>query len=352
MREIRTIDLFAGIGGIRKGFEATGRFKTVYSNDFDKHCKLTYDRNFSDAKMSLKDIKKVSVIDGDIPEFDFVLSGFPCQPFSVGAHGKGFDDHKGRGTLFEEIIRLLKESEKKYGHLPMGFMLENVKNLKSHDKGNTYRIIHEKLSALGYHIDSRVYNSLGFGVAQSRERIYIVGFRDKDMLDNFKWPEPTYTPDGYVHVKDILDGSVDARFYYNDKPLYEKIAHEVVNPDSVYTYRRTYVREQKQGFSPTLVASMGLGGHNVPIIRDSKGIRKLTPSECARLQGYFDLHIPAEVSDIQIYKQIGNSVSVPVIQAIAAQVAQAIAATDSMTQEVRDDQRTGTFSASAQPLAA
>ncbi len=328
MSKIRTIDLFAGIGGIRRGFETTGLFETVYANDFEKNCKITYDKNFAETKLSVQDIRKVSVTNGDVPRFDFVLSGFPCQPFSIGAHGKGFDDHKGRGTLFEEIIRLLKESEDKFGQLPMGFMLENVKNLKTHDGGQTYKIIHEKLSELGYHIDSKVYNSLNFGVAQSRERIYIVGFRDKELLDAFEWPEATHSKDEFVRVKDILDDQVDSRFYYNGKPLYEKIGNEVVNPESVYTYRRNYVREQKLGYAPTLVASMGLGGHNVPIVRDSKGMRKLTPMECARLQGYYDLRIPVELSDMHVYKQIGNSVTVPVIKAIATKVGEAINAVE------------------------
>ena len=323
MTKIKTIDLFAGIGGIRKGFERTGRFQTVYANDFDKHAKVTYDKNFQDVKMTLKNIKDVSVAD-EIPKFDIVLSGFPCQPFSIGAHGKGFDDAKGRGNLFEEIVRLLKEAEEAQGELPMGFMLENVKNLRTHDGGRTYKIIHQKLSDLGYHITERVYNSLNFGVAQSRQRIYIVGFRSQELLDAFEWPEATHQPDEYVKVKDILDKYVESRFYYDGKPLYDKIKNDVTNPDWVYNYRRTYVRPQKQGFSPTLVASMGLGGHNVPIIRDAKGIRKLTPSECAKLQGYYDLHIPVDIADQQIYKQIGNSVSVPVIKAIAEKIADAI----------------------------
>jgi len=324
MTVLKTIDLFAGIGGIRKGFERTGRFETVYSNDFDKFCKVTYDQNFDQAKMSLKDIRQVSIKNGDVPKFDFVLSGFPCQPFSIGAHGKGFDDHKGRGTLFEEIVRLLKEAKEVNGELPMGFMLENVKNLKTHDKSRTYQIIHDSLAELGYFIDSRVYNSLQFGVAQSRERIYIVGFRSKELLDAFEWPEPTTTPSEYVKVRDILDKTVDSHYYYDGKPLGIKIGDQVTNPDSVYTYRRTYVREQKLGYSPTLVASMGLGGHNVPIIRDSNGVRKLTPMECARLQGYYDLRIPFGISEQQIYKQVGNSVSVPVIEAIAEKVAEAV----------------------------
>ena len=334
MRTLKTIDLFAGIGGIRKGFERTGRFQTVYANDFDKHCKITYDKNFEDVKMTLKDIRTVSMHTGEVPKFDIVLSGFPCQPFSVGAHGKGFNEHKGRGTLFEEIVRLLKEAKEVHGELPLGFLLENVKNLKTHDSKRTYQIIHDSLAELGYHIDSKVYNSLSFGVAQSRERIYIVGFRSPELLAAFQWPEPTHQPHEYVKVKDILDPKVEARFYYDGKPLYDKIGKVVSNPEWVYNYRRNYVRAQKQGYAPTLVASMGLGGHNVPIIRDSKGMRKLTPSECAKLQGYYDLHIPMGIADQQIYKQIGNSVSVPVIRAIAEKIADAVEELEQQTKNV------------------
>lgn len=323
MGTIKTIDLFAGIGGIRKGFEQTGKFETVYSNDFDKHAKLTYDKNFDDVKMSLKDLRNVHVA-GEIPQFDIMLGGFPCQPFSIGGHGMGFNDRKGRGTLFEEIVRILKEAEEVYGELPMGFMLENVKNLKSHDGGRTYQIIHDSLEELGYHIDAKVYNSLSFGVAQSRERIYIVGFRDERLLKSFSWPDAKYLPEQYVKVKQILDKNIEPRFYYEGKPLFEKIGHLVTDEDCVYQYRRNYVRVQKLGYAPTLVASMGLGGHNVPIVKDARGMRKLTPAECAKLQGYYDLHIPVGMSDQQIYKQIGNSVSVPVIQAIAGKMAEAI----------------------------
>jgi DNA (cytosine-5)-methyltransferase 1 len=318
----RTIDLFAGIGGIRRGFEATGRFKTVYANDFDRYCKQTYDKNFDDTPLDLKDIKKVSVLNGDVPEFDFLLAGFPCQPFSVGAHGKGFEDEKGRGTLIEEVVRLLDEAEQTQKTKPIGFFLENVKNLLTHDNGQTYQIIYEMLTGLGYHIEHRVYNSLDFGVAQSRERIYIVGFKDVKLFDSLTWPEPSGAP--YVRVNDIIDDAVDPKYYYDGSYLDSIIGKTVSNPNSVYTYRRNYVREQKKGYAPTLVASMGMGGHNVPIIRDRKGIRRLTPTECARLQGYYHLHKPIGMSDNQIYKQIGNSVTVPVIQAVAQSVIDAL----------------------------
>jgi DNA (cytosine-5)-methyltransferase 1 len=324
MKIINMIDLFAGIGGIRKGFEDTGHFKTVFSNDFDPFCKIIYDKNFDDAKLTVKDICKVSIAGDNIPKFDFVLSGFPCQPFSQGGLKQGLNDHKGRGVLFKEIIRLLQEAKDKYGKMPRGFLLENVKNLKTHDGGNTYKVIYDELTVLGYHIKDRIYNSLGFGVAQNRERIYIVGFRDKKDYDAFIWPEPTVTIDGYAHVKDFLDPTVDAKYYYNGKPLYEKISQYVTDSSLVYNYRRTYIRAMKGGYSPTLIASMGMGGHNVPIVRDSKGIRRLTPKECAKLQGFYDLYIPLDLADAHIYKQIGNSVTVPVIKAIAKQIVKAI----------------------------
>lgn len=316
----RTIDLFAGIGGIRKGFEMTGRFETVFANDFDKYTKITYDRNFPDTQMTVKDITKLSIEKDLIPEFDFLLAGFPCQPFSVGGYMMGFGDPKGRGILFWQIIRLLKESNKKYGRYPMGFLLENVKNLKSHDSGRTYAKIQEELEKLGYCVEAKVLNSLDFGVPQNRERIYIVGFQNKRLLDGFEWPEPSCLRGKHKKVRDVLDSWVDEKYYYEGRPLFERIKDDVVDKDIVYQYRRTYVRAIKGGYAPTLVASMGTGGHNVPIIKDQKGLRRLTPAECGRVQGYPDLVIPEGIADCRIYKQIGNSVSVPVVHKIAQKI--------------------------------
>lgn len=315
MRVYRTIDLFAGIGGIRKGFEKTGRFRTIYANDFDRFCKLTYDANFKTTPLTVKDIHEVGLVKDSIEPFDFLLGGFPCQAFSVAGHRQGLEDRKGRGILFEEIERLLREAADTQDEPPQGFMLENVKNLLNHDKGRTYPIIKQRLSALGYHLDEKHYNSLDFGVPQNRERVYIVGFRSPEVMAAFKWPEAPGRGD--IQVQDLLDYEVDPVHYYEGKPLYDRIKDYVTSDATVYQYRRNYVRENAKGVSPTLMANMGMGGHNVPIIKDAKGIRRLTPSECARLQGFNDLVIPAGLSFHQIYRQIGNSVTVPAVTAVA-----------------------------------
>jgi len=303
----RTLDLFAGVGGIRLGFEKAG-FKTVFSNDFEKQCKETYDLNFSRAKLLVEDIRNIDP--KELPDFDFLLGGFPCQAFSVAGYRHGFDDLKGRGNLFFDIARILDDKK------PDGFLLENVKNLKTHDSGNTFRVISETLSELGYKIKYKVLNSMDYGnVPQNRERIYIVGFRDEDKIDKFKFPESLPLT---RKIEDILEKEVDEKYYYNDKPLYEKLKDEVNEQGQVYQWRRQYVRKNKKGVCPTLTANMGMGGHNVPIIYDGKGIRKLTPRECFRLQGFPDNYqLPKNLADSRLYKQAGNSVSVPVVERIA-----------------------------------
>jgi len=304
---LKTLDLFAGIGGIRIGFERAG-FETVFSNDFDEPCRTTYNQNFQTAKLVVEDMRKIGV--NDLPKFDFLLGGFPCQAFSIAGYRQGFNDEKGRGNLFFDIIRILK------AHKPTGFLLENVKNLKSHDGGRTFEIIEKELKALGYHIKSHVLNSMYYGnIPQNRERIYIVGFRNKKHHDNFEFPKPIKRT---VKITDILEKNVHEKYYYNDKPLYQKLVKDIKEPGKVYQWRRQYVRENKSGVCPTLTANMGMGGHNVPIIKDKKGIRKLTPRECARIQGFPDtFQLPKNLADSALYKQIGNSVSIPVVEAVA-----------------------------------
>jgi len=310
---LKTLDLFAGIGGIRLGFEKAG-FTTVFSNDFEQQCKNTYDLNFRNAKLIVEDIRKIGI--DDLPDFDFLLGGFPCQAFSIAGYRQGFDDEKGRGNLFFDIARIIEAKK------PEGFLLENVKNLKSHDNGRTFKIIIDTLETLGYHIKYRILNTMEFAnIPQNRERIYIVGFKNKNYYDNFDFPKSVYLT---KKITDILECDVPEKYYYNNKPLFEKLKDSVKEEGRVYQWRRQYVRENKSGVCPTLTANMGTGGHNVPIIKDKKGIRKLTPLECARLQGFpNDFKIP-KLADSILYKQFGNSVSVPVIEAIAQNIKVAI----------------------------
>ena len=312
---IRTIDLFAGVGGIRLGFEQAG-FKTVWANDFEPKCANTYNLNFGENALTVADITKVN--EKDIPDCDFVVGGFPCQAFSIAGYRKGFDDEKGRGNLFLDVARIIKEKQ------PVGFLLENVKNLKSHDGGNTFKVIKKTLEDLGYHIKAEVLNSMEYGnVPQNRERIYIVGFKDKAKLDKFEFPKPI---ERTVNITDILEKDVPEKYYYEGKPLYDRIKDDITEQGEVYQWRRQYVRRNKSGVCPTLTANMGTGGHNVPIIYDGKGIRKLTPRECFSVQGFpKDYQLP-KISDAALYKQAGNSVSVPVIARIAKNIKKALEA--------------------------
>lgn len=304
-KNIKTIDLFAGIGGVRIAFEKAG-FNTVFANDFDAKCAATYDANFKDTKLTVKDITKIKT--KDLPNFDILLGGFPCQPFSIAGARMGMDDE--RGTLFFEIAKILKERK------PVGFFLENVKNLTGHNFGRTFEVILKRLDQLGYDVKYAVLNSMEYGnVPQNRERVYIVGFlKETNLIKNFKFPDLMQLK---VSISDILDTEVPEIYYYNDKPLFEKLKHFSFKENTVYQWRRKYVRENKRGVSPTLTANMGTGGHNVPLVKDRKGIRKLTPRECARLQGFPDSYKFPKIADSFLYKQVGNSVSIPVVYRIA-----------------------------------
>jgi len=315
---IKIVDLFAGIGGIKIGFEESG-FKSVFSNDFDAYCKTTFDHNFSEifkqeTELYLEDIAKVS--SNIFPDFDVLTGGFPCQPFSIAGYRKGFTD-KGRGDLFFEIIRILRDKR------PKAFLLENVKNLKTHNKGATLQIIYEELEGLGYHVVDKVMNTMKYGnLPQNRERIYIIGFLDKKSFDRFRFPNEVKLT---KTIHDCLEkNTVDDKYYYNDKPLYSELKDSVKNKDTIYQWRRKYVRENKSNACPTLTANMGTGGHNVPIILDDKGIRKLTPRECANFQGFPTEYMLPKIADSQLYKQIGNSVSIPVIKRLSENIKSAM----------------------------
>jgi len=303
--ELKTLDLFAGVGGVRLGFENAG-FKTAFANDFDKTCKDTYDLNFSEPKLIIKDIWKVET--KDIPHFDILLGGFPCQAFSIAGYRKGFKDEE-KGNLFFRIIEILEERK------PRAFLLENVKNLKGHDEGKTFKVIKEALESLDYHIKYEVLNSMTHGnIPQNRERIFIVGFLDKEKTEAFEFPKPIPLTKNF---REFISDEAEDKYYYNDKPLYERIKDDINSEATVYQWRRKYVRANKKGVCPTLTANMGLGGHNVPIIKNHKGIRKLTPKECFLLQGFPKSFKLPDLADSKLYHQAGNSVTVPVIQRIA-----------------------------------
>jgi len=304
---MKFIDLFAGVGGIKLWFEHAW-FECVFSNDCDSNCKITFDKNFSKwNEMILWDITKIST--NQIPDFDILTWWFPCQPFSIAWYRQWFNDEDWRWNLFFDIIRILKDKK------PSAFLLENVKNLKTHDHWNTLKVIYQQLEKLWYKVTDKVLNTMEFwNIPQNRERIYIVWFLDQESFNKFQFPLPIPLKS---KLSDYLEKKVDDKYYYNDKPLYDKLKNDVNDKSTVYQRRRKYVRENKNKVCPTLTANMWTWWHNVPIILDDKWIRKLTPRECANLQWFPANYKLPKITDSHLYKQFGNSVSIPVIERIA-----------------------------------
>ena len=307
----KVLSLFSGVGGIDLPFEKFG-FKIIYANDFDSYAVQTYNENF-EVKATLADITKVDV--KDLPQHDVLIGGFPCQPFSIAGYRKGFDDT--RGTLFFNVANILKEKK------PSVIMLENVKNLVSHDNGNTFEVILNTLKELGYHIKYSVLNACEYGnMPQNRERIYIVGFLDEEAYRYFDFPEPIRLTKTIFDVIDF-DNKVDEKYYYTSKK-YPKIYNEFKKVEAkegvVYQWRRVYVRANKSGVVPCLTANMGTGGHHVPLVYTKYGLRKLTPRECFNVQGFPNDFVLPKISDAHLYKQAGNSVCVGVIERIVENI--------------------------------
>lgn len=303
------IDLFAGIGGMRLAYEQAGGH-CVYSNEWNKYSQQTYFANFGEQPDG--DITKVD--ENSIPDHDVLVAGFPCQPFSIAGVSKkqsmgratGFED-KTQGTLFFDVCRILKAKR------PKAFMLENVKNLCSHDKGRTFKVITESLDELDYAVFYKVLDGQNF-VPQHRERIVIVGFDRKRYGDNINFLFNISSTETKPVMKDILDNEVDGKYTLSDK---------------LWTYLQNYAAKHKaagngfgygiadpNGISRTLSARYYKDGSEILIAQDGKNPRRLTPRECARLQGFpDDFKIP--VSDTQAYKQFGNSVVVPLMAKVA-----------------------------------
>ena len=329
---MKAIDLFSGIGGIRLGLQLAG-FDVIYSNDIDRYCKQTFETNFGE-EMDCRDISDVK--SDEIPEHDLLAAGFPCQPFSIAGHKMGFQDP--RGSMFFELVRVIRDKK------PKAFLLENVRNLEKHDNGKTFSKIMDILqNELGYTVFKKVLNSKDFGLPQNRQRIYIVGFREKA---DFKFPEPIL--DREVKLKDVLErGLVDKKYFLSQKYYEGLVKHKErhVAKGSGFGFEILDLN----GISHALV--VGNMGRERNLIQDlpragfyeegmdkaktknNLGVRKLTTREYARLQGLPDTFM-FPVSMTQTYKQIGNSVSVPVIKSVATCIYKLLQAKDKRSRDV------------------
>jgi DNA (cytosine-5)-methyltransferase 1 len=269
----------------------------------------------------------------DLGYVDVVTSGFPCQAFSVAGYRKGFKDP--RGNLFFETARFIDDIK------PKAFLLENVKNMVTHDNRNTMRFIENTITKeLNYSFIPFILNAKDYGnIPQTRERIYIVGFKgegdqvrtlnDDNELNmyvdpesktgRFKIPSPLKMKKSIHDV--LVSGKVDDKFYYDKTKYHDQLKREMKNPDTIYQWRRVYCRENKSNVCPTLTANMGTGGHNVPLILTKSGIRKLIPKECVGFQGFpKGFKFPKDMNNSHCYKQAGNSVVVPVVKRIATKI--------------------------------
>lgn len=302
---LKMIDLFAGTGAFTLAFQSTNQVQVVFGNDMVVHSKKIYDDNFHHT-LTLKDLNDVHV--EEIPSHDILTGGFPCQPFSIAGLQEGFNDE--RSNVFWKILSIIDH------HQPKCVILENVKNLLSHDEKKTFQTIKRNLEQKGYHVCYKVLNTAEItGIPQHRERIYIVCIKSKAVFDKFTLDFPKIEK---RKISEFLEKDIPAKYYYTDKSSTWNLVKEgVVKKDTIYQYRRVYVRENKSSECPTLTANMGGGGHNVPLVLDSKGIRKLTPRECFNFQGFPLSYKLPNISDSNLYKLAGNAVSVPVVTLIA-----------------------------------
>jgi DNA (cytosine-5)-methyltransferase 1 len=302
---------FAGIGGICKGLELSG-FGIAFANECDKKACESYRANHPHIKLIEARIENIKF--ADMPNFNIFAGGFPCQPYSLAGKMNGLTDI--RGKLFFDIVEVLKNKS------PEVILLENVPNLLNTNDGEDFKVINEHLVANGYHIK---YQILGghthANIPQCRNRLFIVGFKSKERVEKFAFPTPVPLTKTLSDVVDFT--SLQSKcYYYTTDSQYYNMLNASMNNNSIYQMRRVYVRENKNNLCPTLTANMGAGGHNVPLIRDAHGIRKLTPDECFKLQGITDFK--QVVANSHAYKQAGNSVIRPLITRIGEEILKVI----------------------------
>lgn len=307
---MRVCSLFSGIGGIDLGFQQAG-FDIVWANEFDKDAAATYRYNFGNEHLVEKDIRKVDA--DEIPDFDLLAAGFPCQPFSIMGFRKGFRDP--RGNLFFEITRIAEAKK------PKVIFLENVANLLEHDDGKSFLTVYNALAPQGYVFRYQVMDAIEYSnIPQYRTRIFIVAFQDEIACNKFAFPEKIELT---AQLNDFIvrDRKHDDSYYYNSSSFYyEDLKRIVTDKNALYKIYDSGVSKKVHHLCPTLTANMGTYPDRVPVVLDDFGIRKITPYECLALQGFpGDYRFP-KIPMASAYKQCGNSVVVPVIKRIAEQI--------------------------------
>jgi DNA (cytosine-5)-methyltransferase 1 len=325
--------LFAGVGGICQAFKDAS-CDVLWANELDDNSRKTYKLNHKTTLLTPKnDVTLLSK--DDVSDIDILTAGFPCQPFSQAGHGKGFDDE--RGKLFFEVTRMMEELK------PKAYLLENVKTIVTHDRGNSFRRVREAIAETGYSFIPFILNAAEYTeIPQGRERIYIVGFQFEA---HYSFPLPTKENNLEVstpaplsasfkipskseadrkQVRDFLESATITSSDYYDCPeskIHKTVREDVKDENIVYQFRRWYIRENKSNVCPTLTANMGAGGHNIPIILDGNVPRRLTPKECFNLQGFPPtFQLPTDIPRGHLYKQAGNTVVVPMVTRIAKEM--------------------------------
>ena len=308
--EMRVASMFSGIGGIDLAFQQAG-FDVVWANEFNKDAAKTYRHNFGGEHLVEDDIRNINP--SSIPDFDVLVAGFPCQPFSKMGFQKGFKDP--RGNLFFEIARIVQSK------LPRAIFLENVANLLEHDDGKTFLTIYNALVPFGYKFKYQVMDAMEYGnIPQQRTRIFIVAFLEDVICDRFSFPDKIELT---VDMNQLLDrhSKHNVCYYYNESSQYfGELQKIVTDKKALYKIYDSGVSRKKHYFCPALTANMGTYPDRVPIIIDDYGIRKITPYECLALQGFPKSYRFPKIPLESAYKQCGNSVVVPVIRRIAEKI--------------------------------
>lgn len=304
------VSLFAGIGGICLGFKQVG-FKIVWANEKDAAACRTYRYNLGSVYLVEGDIRKIDM--AQLPHADVLAAGFPCQSFSVAGLQKGFDDT--RGQLFFEVVRAIEAIR------PPVVFLENVENLMEHDNGRTFQVIYTSLVELGYILRYQPMATHEYAnIPQTRRRVYIVAFRDYQTSQKFKFPEPVQLTTTALDFLDIKEEQHEIYYYRSDAQFDNYIRNMAVDTDGLYRVFDGRIKKYTQGKCPTLTASMN-SPHNAAVLRDAWGVRRITLKEALRFQGFpAGFYFPNTIKLQDAYKQIGNSVSVPVIQKIACEI--------------------------------